>query len=80
MSLPKGGIFDYTGNYDKPHKSHDQGKDADINKDNLDCLDDNDFFRSVDLLLPPVRVINGSPTAVLCESRGRKHVDFELQY
>lgn len=65
------------------HNSHREGKDVDINIGETNCQYDMDFHLAVDMVLPELRIANygsmtGTPTAVLCESEGRKHIDFEL--
>jgi len=86
ISLPKGGHFDIKGDWKGAHNTHREGKDVDISRDEIDnkaCQVDTDFHLAVDSILPPLRTAQykawkGKPTAVLCESGGRKHIDFDL--
>lgn len=83
MSLPKGGLFDIHGNWQTPHRSHREGKDADINQGGIACEDDEDLMTAVDQLLPRITTSNGNTrSALLCEACSnntlcRKHIDFE---
>lgn len=88
MSLPKGGLFDIRGDWDTPHSSHREGRDADINRGVFDCFEDLELRTAVDQLLRRVTQSNGTTrSALLCEPCGRgpnaplcrKHIDFELQ-
>ena len=87
ISLPKGGIFDWTasphsGRSDRhwlsDHIEHREGLDVDINKSapNL-CIDDPRLAQAVNMWLEPV---SGRPdgllsSALLCESSGGMHID-----
>ncbi len=87
MSLIKGGLFDYKASekpWEPPHKSHREGKDADINQDKIGCDQDRDLRTAADQLLNKVKTSSGNlRSALLCEpcpSTGtdcRKHIDFE---
>jgi hypothetical protein len=79
MSLPRGGLFDIYGNWSKPHGSHREGKDADINRDGVTCSEDYELRLAVDQLLKKLRRTDGTRTALLCElsNSDRKHIDFE---
>ncbi len=83
ISLLKGGLFDINADWAMPHKSHRDGKDADINRGNIGCDQDHALRLAVDMLLNPVTTPNGNKrSALLCESckdgtKCRKHVDLE---
>lgn len=87
MSLRKGGLYDIFGNWQPAHSTHREGKDVDINRDDVDCKDDRNFFIATDMLLPPVRAEEfnpfnkDEPSAINCESSGtKKHIDFEIDF
>jgi hypothetical protein len=83
MSLVKGGLFDIGAQWTPPHKSHREGKDADINQGGVSCDQDRDLRAAADQLLSRVPSPGGAMrSALLCEpcSGGRlcrKHIDFE---
>ena len=85
MSLPKGGKFDVDGSWSGPHGEHRLGISADINKEGVNCEDDGALQKAVDFVIKPTtpRYVNmkakGRTTSrLLCESQGRKHIDFDL--
>lgn len=80
MSLPKGGLFDIKGNWSTPHKSHREGRDADINRGRVPCSSDTELRQAVDRFLAPVPTVGGGTrSALLCETNNNdsKHIDFE---
>jgi hypothetical protein len=85
MTLPLGGLFDVKHNWSPPHKSHRDGTDADVNKTynnvTILCKDDTNLIKALQHVLPNVRHTAPGDTnsALLCESHGRKHIDFEIQ-
>lgn len=87
MSLIKGGLFDYEKKkpWEPGHKSHREGKDADINQEGIGCDQDRDLRTAVDQLLSPVKMPSGElRSALLCEfckdtgTMCRKHIDLEF--
>ena len=77
LSLPNGGLFDLNGlwNTAKGHDTHRHGNDADINRTDgggvlKNCEDDKKLKEAVS------KIGAGIPT-LLCESGGRKHIDFD---
>ncbi len=83
MTLPLGGLFDVEANWKPPHSSHRDGTDADVNRDSIDCLDDKTLIHAAQKVLPNLRNKYGkggkTDSALLCESHGRKHIDFERE-
>lgn len=80
ISLPKGGLFDIAHDWKpKPgHDTHREGKDVDINQENIKCENDHDLKLAVNQLLLKVKLPSGRKRSSLyCESGGRKHIDFE---
>jgi len=84
MSLIKGGLFDIKGLWTKPHSTHREGKDADINQGGIACFQDRDLRTAVDQLLSRVQTSSGNlRSALLCEpctatgTDCRKHIDLE---
>ncbi len=84
MSLPRGGRFDVNGNWARPHAEHRIGISADINRDGVFCDDDKELRKAVDNVIPSVgpRLVNPNvpgrtSSRLLCESEGRKHIDFD---
>lgn len=91
MSLPKGGLFDITGQWVPKHTDHRDGKDADINRFDPEppfdplvfCPADTDLRLAVDQVLAGIR-LKFDPntgqfgrTALLCELGGKRHIDLE---
>lgn len=89
MSLPRGGVFDDRENWLNPHKEHRDGTDADINQFDpdrpgtpaLQCKPDHALRLAVDQFLRPIDrglspINKNRLTALLCESGGRRHIDF----
>jgi murein endopeptidase len=66
MSLPQGGLFDIGADWDVPHAEHRLGTQADINQQGIPCL--SDFA-----LQAAIRAVGAGR---LCESGGRKHINF----
>ncbi len=76
LSLPAGGLFDIHSNWQKPHQTHREGLDADINRQNIGgtfakCLDDRALAKSVLLA-----AAGGTGPYLYCEEDGLKHIDF----
>lgn len=74
LSLPAGGLFDLGSNWNTPHESHREGKDADINRTNANgayvgCRADAE-------LLGAVRMVAAGRLLprLICETRDRKHI------
>jgi len=66
MSLPQGGLFDFLATWKFPHDEHRVGTQADINQQGIPCT--SDFA-----LQAAIRAVGATR---LCESEGRKHIDF----
>lgn len=80
MSLPKGGKFDVDGSWSGSHAEHRLGISADINPAGTACQVDKSLLKAVDTVIPAVAPRYVSRTALsrlLCESGGRKHIDFD---
>lgn len=81
MTLPLGGLFDIYHNWTVPHRSHRDGTDADVDVKpyGIKCRDDKELIKAARAAIPQLRGRLGGYTdsAVLCESGGRKHIDFE---
>lgn len=83
MSLLKGGIFDITNNYARPHNLHRVGNSADINKTQGDCRANYDLMLAVNLIMPAeagsffARRTLPSSGRFLCESNGNIHIDLD---
>lgn len=77
LSLRAGGLFDVENNWMPDHQDHRTGTDADVNRVNIsgslvNCLDDDSFLQAI------VKVAaSGSFPKRLCESGGRKHINFD---
>ncbi|MCW9026500.1 MAG: hypothetical protein OQJ77_04210 [Thiovulaceae bacterium] len=96
MSLRKGGVFDIKGKWTKPHSTHRQGKDVDINRDGTNCKDDRDLFIATGMFLTRGNKEAYHPygggvvySPINCEpiyingvkTEGyKKHIDFEMEY
>lgn len=85
MGLPQGGKFDIFGAWSGDHGEHRLGISADINKDGIDCPDDDILQKAVDKEIPtktPRYVNMKAPgrtmSRLYCETKGRKHIDFDL--
>jgi len=79
MSLRYGGVFDVNGNWKPSHATHRGGKDVDINQRGTPCLPDHELRRITNMMLPKVLLSNGTlRQPLLCESGGRKHIDFDF--
>ena len=74
VSLPKGGLFDTGFDWETPHDTHREGKDADLNRADgggviVDC--EEELTRIVE------KVAGENPRPRLeCESGDRRHIDF----
>ena len=78
ISLPKGGLFDINNDWVTPHSEHRAGTDADIDRDGFDCEVDGLLWEAIEFVNKYGYVSGGQPKAdLLCESRGRKHIDFD---
>lgn len=85
MTLPLGGLFDINGDWKPPHSSHRDGTDADVNGKingvDTPCLTDFALIKAARVALPMLRSRFGTgantDSALLCESRYRRHIDFE---
>lgn len=80
ISLPMGGVFDDNQNWTADHKTHRFGNDVDLNQDNAPCLGDLHLRAAVNKYLVKLSVTDTGkprpfPSALLCESSGRKHID-----
>ena len=74
-----GGVFDDDQNWTEPHIEHRDGRDVDINRGGVNCKPDlhlraaiNKFLVKLDFTAKGPRK---PPSALLCESGGRKHID-----
>ena len=92
MSLPYGGVFDLGNNwvgFNGGHEEHRDGTEADINRGfgcgplanlDCDCLVDHELFQAIDKYLLPfpgrIQRPGKGESALLCESLGRKHINF----
>jgi len=80
ISLPMGGVFDDNQDWTRPHAEHRNGRDVDLNQDGLPCQADTHLRAAVNKFLVKLATnSNGQPrnppSALLCESGGRKHID-----
>lgn len=80
LSLNNGGLFDIRADWRKPHNLHRLGRSADIDRGSeradrpgefviVACEDDIDLQEAV-------AEATGSIDALICESQGRKHIEF----
>lgn len=80
ISLPMGGVFDDDQNWTNDHKTHRKGNDVDLNQDGKMCLADLHLRTAVNKFLVKLQFTDTGkprpfPSALLCESGGRKHID-----
>ena len=79
MSLRRGGLFDKDGTWAPPHNKHRIGESADINRSGIDCQKDQELRDAVNWIVTypanPSAKLRAHST-LLCESGGRKHIDF----
>lgn len=71
-SLPAGGLFDIFNTWMPAHLDHRTGTDADINQLGIDCLADESFRKAIATV-----AASGPFPKRLCESGGRKHINFD---
>lgn len=95
MSLIHGGLFDRNNNWTRSrlgHSTHEEGKDVDINRGGINCIDDYALQVAVDNFLPAkIRRYSERypysriPSSLLCEGNpdkpdviDSKHIDFDF--
>ena len=80
ISLPMGGVFDDNQDWGQPHAEHRFGRDVDINRAGTDCKLDLHLRAAINKFLVKLSETSKGtprpfPSALLCESGGRKHID-----
>lgn len=89
MSLPRGGVFDIKGGWGASHYTHNAGKDADINRDGIQCEDNDEMDDAVAAVTETMQKIDNAWKAnLVCEKSPpddpcpegvecKYHIDFE---